>query len=78
MEGRASSTVFHQRHVGGRAVYSGDTEPAGAGGATEFGAGPDPVFSCSPGIDERAGGWRAWGIEAVRTSWRVARRCVWI
>ena len=33
--GGASSTTFHQRHVGGRAVFSGDTEPAGAGGATE-------------------------------------------
>ena len=33
--GGASSTVFHQRHVGGCAVFSGDTEPAGAGRVTE-------------------------------------------
>ena len=34
--GGASATAFHQRHVGGRAVFSGDTEPAGAGRTTAF------------------------------------------
>ena len=33
--GRVTGGVFHQRHVDGRAFFSGDTEPAGAGRATE-------------------------------------------
>ena len=53
--GWASSTVFHQRHVGGRAVFSGDTEPAGARAATEF-LSPHPIPSsatASASINDR-------------------------
>ena len=32
----AYSTSFHESHVSSRAVSSGDTEPAGAGRATDF------------------------------------------
>ena len=31
-----SYTTFHQRYVGGRAVFAGDTEQSGAGAATTF------------------------------------------
>ena len=34
--GWASSTAFHQRHVGGRAGFSGDTGQSGTGAATAF------------------------------------------
>ena len=42
--GGASSTAFHESHVGGRAGFSGDTEPAGAGRATEV-LPPHPIPS---------------------------------
>ena len=42
--GGESSTIFHQRHVNGRTVFSGDTEPAGAGRATEY-LPPHPIPS---------------------------------
>ena len=42
--GGASSTAFHRRYVGGCAVFSGDTKPAGAGRATDF-LPPHPVPS---------------------------------
>ena len=42
-------TAFHQRHVGGRAVFSSDTEPPGAGRATAFlPPHPIPSFANNP------------------------------
>ena len=42
--GGPSSTAFHHCHVGGHAVFSGDTGPAGAGRASEF-LPPHPIPS---------------------------------